>query len=128
MMGSQIQDGSVFLNFSKNRILSIVFCQFLQIMTQIYVVNLLNVIPTCDFSFIRSAVLLALREQMCACGLFGPWQSYLAVFQVGVNVLDESVIGISNGENQLAERAAPHVILLTLHPELQSNTNTFTFK
>lgn len=59
---------------------------------------------------------------MCAGWL--PWQSDLAVLQVGVNVLDEGIVRVTDGEYQLAERAAPHVALLGLHPELQGNTHT----
>lgn len=57
---------------------------------------------------------------MCAGRL--AWQSDLAVLQVGVNVLDEGVVRVPDREYQLAERAASHVALLGLHPELQSNT------
>lgn len=46
-------------------------------------------------------------------------RSDLAVLQVGVDVLDEGIIWVPDGENQLAERAASHVTLLCLHPELQ---------
>lgn len=55
-------------------------------------------------------------------GLLVSWmgrRSDLAVLQVGVDVLDEGVVGVSDRENQLAERAAPHVALLSLHPELK---------
>lgn len=45
--------------------------------------------------------------------------SDLAVLQVGVDVLDESVVGVPDREYQLAEGAASHVALLRLHPELQ---------
>lgn len=61
---------------------------------------------------------------MCAGRL--PWQSDLAVLQVGVNVLDEGIVRVTDGEYQLAERAAPHVTLLSLHPELQINTQAGT--
>lgn len=61
---------------------------------------------------------------MCAGWL--PWRSDLAVLQVGVNVLDEGIVRVTDGEYQLAERAAPHVALLGLHPELQGNTHTHT--
>lgn len=51
-----------------------------------------------------------------------PWRSDLAVLQVGVNVLDEGVVRVTDGEHQLAQRTAPHVALLRLHPELPSDT------
>lgn len=53
---------------------------------------------------------------MCAGWL--PWRSDLAVLQVGVNVLDEGIVRVTDGEYQLAERAAAHVALLGLHPEI----------
>lgn len=50
----------------------------------------------------------------------GGWRrSDLAVLQVGVNVLDQRVVGVTDGEYQLAKRAAPHLALLRLHPQLQ---------
>lgn len=53
---------------------------------------------------------------MCAGRL--PWQSDLAVLQVGVDVLDEGIVRVTDRENQLAEGAASHVALLRLHPEI----------
>lgn len=47
-----------------------------------------------------------------------PWRSDLAVLQVGVDVLDEGIVRVTDREYQLAERAAPHVTLLGLHPEV----------
>lgn len=52
-----------------------------------------------------------------------PWRSYLAVLQVGIDVLDEGIVRVTDGEDQLAEWAAPHVVVLRLHPELQGDTN-----
>lgn len=57
-------------------------------------------------------------------GVCSARQSDLAVLQVGVDVLDEGVIWVSDREYQLAERAAPHVALLGLHPELHTHTHT----
>lgn len=51
------------------------------------------------------------------------FESYLAVLQVGVDVFDEGVVGVSGGEGQLAERTATNSALFRLHPQLQTEAN-----
>lgn len=47
--------------------------------------------------------------------------SDLAVFQVRVNVLDQGIVRVTVGEDQLAQRAAPYKrLLLGFNPELQT--------
>lgn len=55
----------------------------------------------------------------CRLQAAGCRRSDLAVLQVGVNVLDQRVVRVADGEYQLAEGAAPHLALLRLHPQLQ---------
>lgn len=56
-----------------------------------------------------------------------PWLSDLAVLQVWVDVLNEGVIGVADGEDQLTQGAAPHVTLLCLHPQLEIKTTPWAF-
>lgn len=52
------------------------------------------------------------RTQACA--------SDLAVLQVSVDVLDESIVRVTDREDQLTQRTTPDVILLSFHPQLKS--------
>lgn len=72
----------------------------------------------------QMCVFVCVWMRVCASRL--PWQSDLAVLQVGVDVLDEGVVGVTDGEDQLAEGAAAHVALLRLHPELRTQTQALT--
>ena len=50
----------------------------------------------------------------------------LAVLQVRVDAFDEGVVRVTGGEGQLAQRAAPGIILLSLHPQLQTRRHLIT--
>lgn len=46
------------------------------------------------------------------------WLSDLAVLQVRVDVFDQGIVGVTNREAQLTQRAAPDVTVFSLHPEV----------